>query len=520
MTPSEIYERNPNLTQVEREAIDNYSKMYRKMPVNYGQTTGANTGRAENQFDTGGKVPVLNVYWRDTDKYEYGYVMDEFGYPYLTKINHTYEGDDKPRYTDKDLIEVKTIRSKKVLRGEKSRDLYVDTLRYTSFIPREVLASTGNDRQKYSDIIFDWGIAPYQETESLDLNNVKFPFKCHCWGYVDGEVLSPIDDAINPQRFINRVLSVAENQINNSRGSGIMYDKSAVDNQDGEDAMLRNMNLSKPVAFNAKGRGIQNIATTYDTSIKQGTMIMFNIVDIMKNQMQNTTGVNEGLKGESTGSDQLVGVTQLMIQRGSLMQEPFYNAISEIFLQCYQAIATVGKRIYADNERELAIVAGDQGAKMIKITKDMKTEVFRCFVKRENPDEVLITAGNQMLLQYLQLGLINQEQFSNLSGRSTPDEISAAMRKNAKEMKEVSRMQNEEDKMEEGALKEQAGMEQAQMENMANEQMARDDIKDLTQKQHDMKMIMAKSLGNLAKTNPAAQNQILEQTKNLDKPVI
>ncbi len=72
-------------------------------------------------------------------------------------------------------------------------------------------------------------------------------------------------------------------------------------------------------------------------------MVMFNIIDIMKNHVQDTTGVNEALKGESTGSDQLVGVTQLMIQRGSLMQEPFYNAISQVFLQSYQAIATVEK---------------------------------------------------------------------------------------------------------------------------------------------------------------------------------
>ena len=56
------------------------------------------------------------------------------------------------------------------------------------------------------DLMNDFGLAPHQETEWNDLSNVKFPFKCFTWGYVDGEIMSPVDDAINPQRLINRIL--------------------------------------------------------------------------------------------------------------------------------------------------------------------------------------------------------------------------------------------------------------------------------------------------------------------------
>lgn len=520
LNPSEIFEEFPDLNSNDRKAIETYSRQYHKVNMSYGAGSRGNT--QSSKYDTGGRVPVFYAYWRDIQKYEYGYVRDEFGYPYFTKINFTEDGEDAPKYTDEDLITVDTIRSRQLLGGKKKKSIYVDIMRYCKFIPKEILASVHDENEagKFKDIMLDWGIAPYQETESLDISNVQFPYKCYCWGYIDGEVLSPVDDAISPQRMINRILSVAENQINNSRGSGTFYDKSMVDDQGGEDEMLRNMNQSRPVGVNAKGRGIQNAVSQYDGTVKQGTMVLFNIMDVMSNAVQKMTGVNEAIKGESTGSDQLVGVTELMIQRGSLMQEPFYNAVTQIFLQSYQAIATVGKRIYADNERELTMAAGDAGYKLLRITKDMKIEDFKCFVKRANSDEVMTQAGDQMLLTFLQMQLIDKDAFSVLYGRSSPDEISMYLRKKAKDDREVARMTKEQDDKQNAELQEKAGVEQQEQKQMQNEAIARDDIKDLHDKQFKMKEIYAKQLGSMAKTNPAAQSEILNKTRSPEQPLV
>jgi hypothetical protein len=515
--PTQIFEMYPDLTSDQRNSIENYSKMYKKAA--FDSASGHNaSATSNNQYSASGKLPVYVVYWRDGESYEYGYVLDKFGYEYLTKINFTYEGEDKPRYTDKDLVQSKSERAKRVLKGKLKRRLYVDTLRTCHFLPNEIMASSmGTTEAKFPDIILDYGLAPYQETENLDSNSVHFPYKAYCWGYIDGEIMSPIDDAINPQRFINRILSVAENQINNSGGSGIAYDKSAVDPNGGEDELMRNMNQSKPIGFNAKGRGIQNIVSTYDNSVKSGTMVMFNIIEAMGGYMQEVTGVNEALKGESTGSDQLVGVTQLMIQRGSLMQEPFYNAITNVFKQCYQSIATVGKRIYADNERNIAIATGDEGTQIIKITRDMKLEDFRCFVKRENSDEMLVNAGNQMLLQFLQLGIIDQKRFANLFGRSTPDEIATAVRENAKEKEELARMQQKQQAQQEQAMMaEQEGM-MSQQNYMMAEQQAKQDVMEMDKMKHEKQKEAIKAVAKIAPINAEAQNEILKAHKDLQK---
>lgn len=514
LSPSEIFEMYPDISQENKDAIDKYANQFRNNTVD--SFVSGNTGsNATNRNAMAGKVPVYITYWRDGEQYEYGYVKDEFGYDYLTKINFVHEGEEKPRYTDADLIQSNSERAKRVLNGKLKRKRWVDTLRTCHFIPSEIMGSpTGVE--KAPDIILDWGLAPYQETEMLEENSVKFPYKCYCWGYIDGEIFSPVDDAISPQRFINRVLSVAENQINNSRGSGTIYDKSILDPDGGEDEFNRNMNQSKPIGVWARGKGLQNVVGTYDGTIKNGTLVMFQLADMMKGYMQDVTGVNEALKGESTGSDQLVGVTQLMIQRGSLMQEPFYNAISKIFKQCAQAVCTTGKRIYADNERNLAIAAGDEGSKIIRITRDMKLEDFRCFIKRENSDEILVNAGNQLLFQLKEFGLIDDKRFANLYGRSTPDEIGTAIREVVKEKEELQRMQSEKMEQENQQMQQQEENMASQRDYMLSEAQAREDVKELDNREHDMKKEHLKALSKIAPNNAKAQQAIIDGAKNLE----
>jgi len=514
---SEIYERFPNITEAERESIETYVRQWRKLGIESGAYT--QTSTQTSKYMNGGRIPVFRIYWKDSEEYTYGYVMDEYGYPYLTKINFIYEGETEPRYTDKDVIKMDTEQSKRVLDGKMTKKLRVEVLRFSEFIPKEIIGMNEQDPAKknsYSDILLDWGIYPYQETESLDFTNVKFPFKCYCWGLINGEVLTPIDAVINPQRMINRIASIAENQINNSRGSGIIYDKSSVDPDNGEAELLMNMNQSKPVGVNAKGKGIQNIVTSYDTTVKQGTMILYQINDILKAASKETTGVNDALQGQAQGSDQLVGVTDSQIQRGSIIQEPFYNAITMIFQQCYQSMATRGKRIYADNQRELAIAVGDEGVKVFKISRDMRAEDFRAFVKRSIPTDDLINAGNTELIQLQQLGLLDEASVANLWGRSTPDDIAVAIRKFGKLKQQMGKMQAKQQQQEGAAQQEQIKQIQGQAQQDQHEAIAREDISNLQDKKHAQDMEKMKLLGKLAGKNSLADNLIIRA--NLPKP--
>jgi len=160
------------------------------------------------------------------------------------------------------------------------------------------------------------------------------------------------------------------------------------------------------------------------------------------------------------GSDQLVGVTQSLIQRGSLMQEPFYHGISKLFEQCYEMVATVGRNIYIDNEASLHMAVGDDAAQAIKLSKDIKNEDFRIFIERAQDDESQKAMADQMLMLFVEAGFIDQKDFANLYNRSTPDQVTKALRETAKARIEMERQQ----------AAEQAEAEQATLAAMQQQQ--------------------------------------------------
>jgi hypothetical protein len=389
--------------------------------------------------------------------------------PYLTRINYTYPGEDSPRYTDKDLIDPpNSVENRRLFKNTNKRKLYMDSVRYCSFIPSEIVASY-NDRQlpenKIGDIVLEYGLLDYQEVDLYDFSNCKFPIKVSTWGYVDGEVFSPVDDAIDPQRFINRVLSVTEQLINNAGGSNIVIDEDSID-PNSKDDIYYDIKEGNPITVRTKGKGVPNTVGYYDNTPKQGTYAMFNIIPIIKQMMNDTTGINEGLRGESTGQDQLVGVTQLLIQRGSLMQEPFYEAMANLFLQCYKHVATVGKNYYIDSGIQIVNILGEDGAEILKLSEDLKNEDFNVFVERENDDNTLRSQANQMLAVFMQQGLINDKVFANLYNRSTPNDVTRALREQAKLRAEAERQQ---------AIEMQQQMEVAQQQAMGMQEQQRQD---------------------------------------------
>jgi hypothetical protein len=486
MEPTDIFEQHhQKLEEDHIKAIEKWSASeFATLNHSFGSSIPSN------------KIPTFYTYWKDSEKCEYGYVKDEYGYEYLTKINYTYPGEDKPRYTNKDVIMVSPEKQKRVLNGKPTKTIYVDVIRYCHFIPNEIMTTQSQFNKK--DIILDYGVLAYQETDNMDFHSAKFPFCIYTWNYIDGQVIAPVDDAIDPQRLINRVLSVAENQINNSRGAGTILDKSVFDHPDEESEALRAMNQSRPVTVNARGRGIQNMVGQYDGTIRQGTQVLFNVIDTLNNYTTRMTGVNEALQGQQGGSDQLVGTTQLMIQRGSLMQEPFYNAIAEKMKRMYQAIVSYGKNLYADNERELAIAVGDEGVQIIRISKDMKSEDFRTSIVRENVDEVLINAANNLMMQLKQLDMLDDIRIADLWGRATPSEVGMAMRQYAKEKLEMRRQ----------AIKNQA----AQTEDMYNKMATQNKLQGAREEQNQ--------LNNLQSQHMAEQNSLAKtamETKSKER---
>jgi len=452
-----IFERFQELTKEEREAIERYS-------VNQS----IDIHRMVHNYHTvsGDKIPVYEVYWKDMEEHEYGYVEDPYGYPYFTRINHP-----SCDYTDEDLVEPPTKMNKALKKGQKKAKIYVDVLRYCIFTPKEEIGVARSE-----DIVYEYGEVEYQEKQALDPSNVEFPYKAYCWSYDKGEVLSPLDDAIQPQRFINRLLSVAESHINNSRGSGTVISKDAVDPRDGEETLMRNINKSKPIFVDTTRSGsVQNAVGTYGATIGQGTMAIFDIIGNMQVAMQDMTGINEAMTGTQGGKDALVGVIESQIQRGSIVQEPFYHGLTSILKQAFQHIATVGKRVYAENPRRLAIMTGDGGMHNIIMTKDTELEEHKIFIERSEDETTAIQNGNSLLFTLMQAGMIDQARFANLFNRADADDIARSMREYQKELLEATKIRDNNQAQQLQAQQQQMAMLQREQAAQQQAMMDRED---------------------------------------------
>lgn len=423
--PSEVLEQYPKLTREDAMAVEDYVSS-----MSNGHTIGKD------------RIRKYAVYWRDITYDDWGYIEDEFGDLVLERINYIDEYNDEPKYTEKDVVPISKlnkyqrdiVKKKKGDSGKAIVRNYSDQWRFCEFIPHEYISSTYNKNNNPKDIVLDSGIVKYQEPSIYSPYNMEAPYKVGFYIYTDGFVYSPIDIAINPQRVANRIMSVVENMMNNSRGSGTILAKESVDRSDMDyDDILIKMKHNEPIVLPGQAfGGVQNAVTRYDATIGEGAMNFLSMANVFLQTIEKITGVNEQMKGQQGKGDQLVGTMQLMIQRGSVIQERFYSSIREIFRQCYQALATSGKRLYIQQKPKLISIVGDDSYDIIELTRDMTLEDFRVSVRGYMSAEDERNTVDQMLMQFLSAGLIDRTGFAKIVGRGSIDDMWDVVRDFAK----------------------------------------------------------------------------------------
>jgi hypothetical protein len=425
---STVFERYQNISPDLRKSIENFAS----------RITGSSFA-TNNIFTTAGKIPVYTAFWKDMTIDYFGYVTDEYGQRILHRINYVEQNEVKPQYTEKDLVPYNNLTEyqKRVLKGNNIAQLYVDLWRYCDFVPKEILGVVQVPTTK--DVALEWGVVSYQEPDLYKPTNMSPLFKVGTWSYLDGVTLSPVDVVINPQRMINRFLSVMENQINNSGGAGVVFDKDLLGSTS-EDEVRSMINKGEAIGINAKGRGVQNVMGRYDSTPKESVVAFSNLIESFKMAIEEVTGVNQAVKGDTGNPDQLVGVMQLMIQRGSLIQEPFYSALTDCFRGCYQSAISSGRRYYADNMVELVDAVGEDAAEIIKLSKDTNTESLRLTLTRSIDSANERLAVDATIMSYIQFALLDQETASSLLGRASMEELLFSMREYQKRLANQKRM--------------------------------------------------------------------------------
>lgn len=463
---TDIFEEHYDLPDYIRKALEDVST----------RATSRGSGDNSNAFDISGRAHVYFSTWRDVIPVWTGYVVDEYGQVVMRRINFGYNGEETPTYTEADLLPVDKLTpyQKKVIgkRGANKVLIPCDTWRYCKFIPREYTAVSS---KSIGDVVLDYGEMPYQEEDIFSPTSAVVPYKVGTWIYVDGEVISPVEATINPQRLANRFLSIMENQVNNSGGAGPVVDQDQLGNTDQAD-VTRRIKKGDPLFIHAKGMGVQNSVGYYDATIKNATLVLSNLVQDYKRGMEETTGVNEALKGQA-GPEQLVGVMQLMMSKGSVIQEPFYGAIEDIYQGLTQSIVSVGRKLYTDNEELLHDMAGLDAVDTFKLSKGMRLEQLMVETIRVPDPELEKESANQLATQFLQMQMLDRTRFASLLGVSTIQDVYAAVRESVAEqaLLEQMRAKQAEAQAQIGAMQEAAQGQAMQDEAMRQENVGREE---------------------------------------------
>lgn len=415
---TDLYEMYPNLDKSEKELIET-SMTIGSLGLGLHNLMSFYLNYAE-------KVPVYELYWRDVATNKYGAFLDEFGYPVLEEVseknplNELIPVDMLVEMAD-DYDWIRMILNK----GDKKITKNVaiietEQVRFCNFIPQEY-SNAGHD------ICLDYGVRKYSQKNRIGYRKPDFPYKCATYSYILGEIMSPVDALISPQRFVNRVLSAAESHINNSRGSGTVIDLDSVDDQGGEEEVQRNMNVSKPVYVRAQ-RQVNNVIGSYDATIKQGTLSLFDIANRMKQVANDIFGGGQQVIGEGGAYRATGSVAQMNLNQGIIMQEPYFNAMEKIYMQSYNSMLDRGKRIYLANKRELAFAVGDDGVNILQLSDDYLLEDFMCKIIRNADFYSERDAADQLLMVFLQSGLIDQKTFAAAYHNSTVSDVAYHLR--------------------------------------------------------------------------------------------
>lgn len=451
--PAQIWERWPDISEKTRDKIDQFTRQETPQYVSpYGQILSSTD-----------RLIYYECYWRDSERQEYGYVLDEYGDEIFTQLDYVNEYGEQEGYTKADVIIPKDEKYREFLgKGKKTKIIYKEVLRYCIFTPKEILSTEDGN-----DIVYEFGILPHQEYDTFNPDSICPPFKCSCVDYHNGRFISPIARVIPTQRIINRAISATDSIMNNSRLSGTILDKNAITGRDGEDEVKLAMAQGETVIVDTARMGVQNVVGTYGTSMGDSLSQFSEYAQMMKSFAQDTTGLNDALQGGGNNPNDLVGVQNMRIQQGMLRQADFVSALERMIIDVYQAVAEQGKRIYAESRYKLTQIVGDENAEVIEITKEMCSEQFRVFVKRIADEDTQKAVVLKVSLEHYQLGLIGAEEYGYLLECHDLEELPKLILGYAKKKAQSAQLQQEADQRKVAYLQQQ--QEQQQLIEQGNE---------------------------------------------------
>lgn len=403
--------------------------------MNYTRSTMQNT-----QFTKQTQIYVHQVYWKDWSHRKRAWVLGPDGEKELVIVDDSEQGP----YTSKDAVDPPDNElNHQTFKGRKVRNEAIEIIRYCVFVPQEYLPGA-NVGPRGIDWVLAYGEYPLQEREWFDTAVVRSPVKISAFINSSGRFISPVQAAISPQELLNQTLTTFSGLLNQTGGSGMILDRAGLDPAFPENKVHMAAKNGETIIMNGRGN-INNMLTHYDHTPKEGMYRMLQIVNYMNAISKESTSSTDVMRGQPTGGEQLVGVTENQQMRGMVMEMPFRHTIMLLYQQMYQYTAQAGRQFYAKNPSKLEQIVGMDDMLAVLMTPDALLEQFRVEVVLTGNQNARIEQGNMQILQFLQLQMLDPMTAAQLWGRSTPEDVAEGLRKSQKIQQEAAKEKQKQD---------------------------------------------------------------------------
>jgi hypothetical protein len=219
---------------------------------------------------------------------------------------------------------------------------------------------------------------------------------------IDSITLSIVDSLKNIQMLYNIVMYHIELSLARSGGKAVVYDTSQKPKGISLDNVFYHAKNSGVIPINTKQEGNQvggfNQFQQIDFTLSNSVQQLINLKMMLEATAEQLTGISRAREG-FTKSD-AVGVNERSVMQSSLITQPLIANHVRTMDMVMNQLADLMKIAWGDGKR-VAHFMGEAGAKMMKVTSEIKNSDYAIYVKNTSKDrrdkEKIEALGQQVL---------------------------------------------------------------------------------------------------------------------------
>ena len=484
-TPMDLTDIAETFPDVDRNELE-YCEQQIRLYSGFGSV--ASNSFPQMQFNS--KLQVHSVYWKDVAFCEVGYINGIGGVPTLVKVGYD-EGEKKNVVTYNDLIAPPdNEQNKELFKGKKVRKSTVEVTRFCDFIPWEYMMgpSKGLDGAKpedLPDLVLDYGLYDLQGYNPLDPMKTANPIKAYRYAVADGEIVTPVQASIDPNRFAIRVLSALEGQMNMAGGKGTVINNDmlhpSMQNGEGE----RRIKNSETLIVEGGPNAAQTAVSSYDNTPGQGTYGLMQVVAAVQDLVNTVQGTPSATTQPER--NQTTGVTEMVTANAALMHEAIYDGYNGLQTQKWKFLVTAGKEWYLERPDVLFDLIDERDYLPLLLTEEVSIERLNATVERDNPDQTKRQLVNGWLDTLFQIGAIPPELYYQLYNVSYFEDAAKALKLYSAQLKQAqneAEKQARKEEMQDGLVAKQAELDARKQDLLDKKHETSSKLADTAMKSH------------------------------------